>query len=160
MKAPRRLLILVTALAIVFAGASAGAFKLKSRYAVKLSGKQETPAVSTKATGVAYIRRIAHDTKLTYVLKVRNIEGVTMAHIHLAPKGQEGPPVANLYTGPEKKGKFSGTLAKGTITDKDLTGPMQGKTINDLIKEIKGGNTYINVHTAAHPNGEIRGQIK
>lgn len=150
----------MAALAIVFAGTSAGAFKLMSRYAVKLAGHDETPPVSTKATGIAYIRRIAHDTKLSYILKVRDITGVTMAHLHLAPKGQEGPPVADLYKGPEKKGKFSGTLAKGTITDKDLTGPMQGKTIKDLIKEIKGGNVYVNVHTAAHPNGEIRGQIK
>lgn len=150
----------MVALAIVFASTSVGAVKFMGKYAVKLTGQNETPAVETKASGMAYLTRKEHDTKLDWKLNVKNIEGVTMAHLHLAPKGQEGPPVADLYTGPEKKGKFSGTLSKGTITDKDLTGPMQGKTVKDLIDQIKAGNVYVNVHTAAHPNGELRGQIK
>jgi hypothetical protein len=49
---------------------------------------------------------------------------------------------------------------RGNITDSDLTGPMQGKTLSDLISEIDNGNTYTNVHTASHPDGEIRGQIE
>jgi hypothetical protein len=54
---------------------------------------------------------------------------------------------------------FSGELAKGTITDKNLVGPLAGKTIADLVKLIKDGGAYVNVHTPAHPGGEIRGQI-
>ena len=49
---------------------------------------------------------------------------------------------------------------RGNITDTDLTGPMQGKTLSDLISAIKNGDTYTNVHTPSHPDGEIRGQIE
>ena len=45
---------------------------------------------------------------------------------------------------------------RGNITDTDLTGPMQGKTLSDLISAIKNGDTYTNVHTPSHPDGEIR----
>jgi hypothetical protein len=91
---------------------------------------------------------------------VKDIENVTVAHIHSGKKGESGAPVAGLFMGPEKEGKFSGELAKGTITEKDLVGKLAGKTIGDLVKLIKDGEAYVNVHTVKNPNGEIRGQIK
>jgi hypothetical protein len=36
---------------------------------------------------------------------------------------------------------------------------MQGKTLDDLAAAIEKGDTYVNVHTTAHQNGEIRGQL-
>ena len=57
--------------------------------------------------------------------------------------GKNGGPVAGLFAGPKKEGKFSGELAKGTITDKDLIGPLAGKTIGDLVKLIKDGGAYV-----------------
>jgi hypothetical protein len=39
-------------------------------------------------------------------------------------------------------------------------GSLMGKSVKDLVKEIKKGHTYLNVHTDKYPNGEIRGQIK
>jgi hypothetical protein len=59
-----------------------------------------------------------------------------------------------------KKGKFTGVLAQGTITAANLMGPLQGKTLEDLVSVIKAGDAYVNVHTTAHPGGEIRGQLK
>jgi hypothetical protein len=49
---------------------------------------------------------------------------------------------------------------RGNITDSSLTGPMAGKTLADLISAINNGDTYVNVHTQTHPDGEIRGQIQ
>jgi hypothetical protein len=37
---------------------------------------------------------------------------------------------------------------------------MKGKTLDDLLEQMRAGNTYVNVHTKAHPGGEIRGQIE
>jgi len=59
-----------------------------------------------------------------------------------------------------KKGKFSGVLAEGAIADKDLMGPLQGKTVEDLVHVIQAEQAYVNVHTETNPDGEIRGQIK
>lgn len=36
---------------------------------------------------------------------------------------------------------------------------MQGKTLDDLVVALDSGEIYVNVHTATHPDGEIRGQI-
>jgi hypothetical protein len=48
----------------------------------------------------------------------------------------------------------------GTITANGLTGDLMGKSLNDLVQIIKAGDAYVNVHTDANPDGEIRGQIK
>jgi len=47
----------------------------------------------------------------------------------------------------------------GTITAADLTGPLAGRTMGDLLAAIRSGNIYVNLHTAAFPAGEIRGQL-
>jgi hypothetical protein len=65
-----------------------------------------------------------------------------------------------LITNEKKDGKFSGTLAEGTITERELMGSLMGKSVKDLVKQIKKGHAYLNVHTDKYPNGEIRGQIK
>ncbi len=129
-------------------------------FKTKLTGADQVPPVMSKASGMAYFKLSPDGKEITYKLHVKNIMNVTLAHIHDGSMGKNGPPVVNLFTGPEKKGKFSGVLAKGTITDKDLVGPMQGKSLEDLVKMIEAGGTYVNVHTAENPGGEIRGQLK
>ncbi|MGC1453614.1 MAG: CHRD domain-containing protein [Nitrospirota bacterium] len=125
-----------------------------------LSGKEVVPAIETKAKGEADFKLSKDGKELTYILKLKDIENVTAAHIHAAMKGENGGPVAGLFAGPKKDGKFSGEIAKGTITDKDLIGPLAGKTVGDLVKMIKDGGAYVNVHTEKYPDGEVRGQIK
>ncbi len=126
----------------------------------KLTGKDEVPAVTSKASGEEILMLSKDGKELTYELKVKDIENAKAAHIHAGKKGVEGPPVVGLFAGPKKEGKFSGILAKGTITDKDLVGPLAGKTVEDLVKLIKDGDAYVNVHTDKHPGGEIRGELK
>jgi hypothetical protein len=151
-------LVLYVAFTILLA-ASLG-FAASGEFKTKLSGKEVVPPVETKATGYAVFKLSKDGKEITYILKVKNIENVTVAHIHAGKKGESGGPVAGLFMGPKKEGEFSGELAKGTITDQDLVGKLAGKTIGDLVKLIKDGEAYVNVHTVKNPNGEIRGQIK
>jgi hypothetical protein len=132
----------------------------KGGFQAKLSGSEETPAVKTKAEGEAVFHLLKDGKELSYRLTVANIENVTAAHIHMGKKGVEGPPVAGLFAGPKKEGSFKGVLAEGTITEKSLMGSLSGKSVHDLVKMIKSGDTYVNVHTDKYPNGEIRGQIR
>jgi hypothetical protein len=129
-------------------------------FEAKLSGKEVVPAVETKAMGEADFKLSKDGKELTYILKLMDIENVGAAHIHTGMAGKNGGPVAGLFAGPKKEGTFSGEIAKGTITDKDLIGPLAGKTIGDLVKLIKDGGAYVNVHTEKYPDGEVRGQIK
>lgn len=135
-------------------------FAAEKDFSAKLAGKDEVPSVKTKANGKVKIKLSEDGTSLNYKLEVKNIVNVNAAHIHRGMKGKNGPPVVNLFTGPKKEGKFSGSLSEGTITDKDLSGDLMGKTLNDLVQLIKAGDAYVNVHTDAHPDGEIRGQLK
>jgi hypothetical protein len=129
-------------------------------FKAKLTGKEQVPMVKTAAKGEATFKVSKDGKEIMYKLIVKNIVDVTAAHIHEGSMGKNGGPVANLFIGPKKEGKFSGTLAEGTITEKDLIGSLSGKSISDLIDMIKTGNAYVNVHTDNHPDGEIRGQIK
>lgn len=126
----------------------------------KLGGKDEVPKVKTKAKGDADFKLSNDRKEMTYKVTVKDIQNPTAAHIHNGKKGAIGPPVANLFTGPKKQGKFSGVLAEGTLTEKDLTGDLKGKTLDALVDLIKSDSAYVNVHTEAFPDGEIRGQLK
>ncbi len=135
-----------------------------TRFVANLSGAQEVPPATTRARGVATFALDASGDALTYRLIVANIENVTMAHIHLAPVGVNGPVVVWLYPdGPPPElipGRTQGVLAEGFITAADLVGPLAGGTLDDLIEELADGNAYVNVHTSQFPGGEVRGQIR
>jgi CHRD domain len=132
-----------------------------AKITIPLTGDESVPAVTTSASGTAIIMIEAGPTgfNISYEIDVTNIVDVTAAHIHLGAKGANGPVIVPLFTGPQKPGSFTGVLAQGTITEADLTGPMAGKTFQDLAASVLGGQTYVNVHTVKNPNGEIRGQI-
>jgi hypothetical protein len=147
-----------------------------------LSGKSEVPAVDTPAHGQATFELSADGKTLMYTLSVDDIEDVTMAHIHLGKPGELGKPVVPLYpakmshmSSEEKPNvppggmpmpsdgkmvKMSGEIAHGTITAEQLMGSLKGKTLEDLVTQIRAGKAYVNVHTKEHPDGEIRGAIK
>ncbi|MBW7452640.1 CHRD domain-containing protein [Paenibacillus sepulcri] len=124
-----------------------------------LKGRNEVPPVRTIATGNAVFQLNRTGDKLFFRLVIRNINRVTQAHIHLGQKGVNGPVVAFLF-GPSKFGiSVKRGVIRGTLTRNDLVGPLQGKTIRDLVRELERGNAYVNVHTIQNPDGEIRGQI-
>ena len=103
-------------------------------------------------------------SRLHFKLIVANLENVTMAHIHLAPPGENGPPVVWLYPSRPPMlmigGETNGLLSQGTITENDLVDLLMGGTLEDLLAEMMMGRTYVNVHTVENPAGEIRGQIR
>lgn len=124
-----------------------------------LTGKNEVPPVSTFAFGKAFFKLNKSGTRLHFKLIVRNIRDVTEAHIHTGRPGKNGPVVAFLF-GRSKFGiSVRKGIVRGVLTRQDLVGPLQGRTIRELVREMNRGNTYVNVHTVQNPNGEIRGQI-
>jgi len=125
-----------------------------------LSGSEVAPAAMTMAKGDATFTLGKDGKELTYKVMVSDIENVSAAHIHMGKMGKNGPAVALIDIKGKKTGKFSGTLAEGKISEKELLGSLKGRTVKDLVKEIEAGDTYLNVHTDKYPDGELRGQIK
>ncbi|MFQ6024454.1 MAG: spondin domain-containing protein [Acidiferrobacterales bacterium] len=126
------------------------------KFRADLSGVGEVPLVQTVATGNA--RFTLHRYELDYVLNANFIIGVTQAHIHMGLPNENGPIVAFLFGLEDPGGAVQGRLARGTITEADLSGPLVGDFAG-FVKALRSGDLYVNVHTAAHPPGEIRGQI-
>jgi hypothetical protein len=160
----RRLAILTVVLAAMLAASAVSAAGQPRTYVAPMSSAQEVPANDSLARGQAVFRLSADGTTIDYRLIVANIQNVTMAHIHVAPAGANGPVVVWLYPdAPPPQpipGRSSGILATGTITAANLVGPLAGADLADLVALMNAGTTYVNVHTEQFPPGEIRGQIR
>jgi hypothetical protein len=134
----------------------------QEKFSAKLSGSNEVPPVTTSGSGVAIFLLSADGKSLDYQLNLTNMNSVMGAHIHNGKQGENGPVVAGLFnpsmTAPPT-GAINGQLKKGTLTSADLSGPLAGKQISDLVAMIKSGGAYVNVHTTQNQNGEIREQI-
>jgi hypothetical protein len=129
---------LVAATALVAFSGSVLAVDLK----VKLTGAEETPPVTTSASGTGTIA-IAADKSVTGTIKTAGLDG-TVAHIHVGAPGQSGPPII--------------TLNKGA--DGVWSVPPGSKLTDEQYASFKAGNLYVNVHSAEHKPGEIRAQLK
>ncbi|MFN0213142.1 MAG: CHRD domain-containing protein [Saprospiraceae bacterium] len=114
---------------------------LRRVYAFDLCGDQQVPSNNASALGAAAVSVDHLNTNLSYLYIVDGLSGpATAAHIHNAAFGVNGPVLKPLTT--------AAPTAAGVI-------PITG---NDAVL-IEADNTYLNVHTAANPGGEIRGQI-
>jgi len=142
------------------AGISSAAMKGEERVGIKLGA---VPNVKTQAQGGATFFLAKDGGTIRYNLKVGKLENATMAHIHEV--GDDGTPAAILAwiyptTGNApslKKGKFSGTLAEGSLTAENLAGPMKGKTPKDVFEMLEYGKAGVAVHTEKNPKGELWG---
>lgn len=128
-------------------------------FTATMTGSEEVPPKNTKATGTATFVSSTDGSSVSYKIRVANIKGVTMAHIHSGAIGKNGPVVVTLFKSASPTGTMNGLLSQGTVTSTNLEGPLKGKTISDLIRLMNDGTAYANVHTQQNPKGEIRGQI-
>jgi hypothetical protein len=135
------------------------------QFVAAMLGCAEPQPIDTMAEGAAVFQLSPDGNTMTYAIWAFNIRDVTEAHIHLGPQGEPGPIVVWLYPsvqareGEQRPGRFDGLLATGSFTADDLVGPLEGQSLNDLVREMRAGNTFANTHTTANPAGEIRGQI-
>lgn len=132
-------------LAAAIALAVSGAYSAVASAAdvmVTLSGDQEVPAVSTAAKGSGTVT-IGDDMSVKGTVTTSGVAG-TAAHIHIGAPGKNGPVVVPMV----KSGDNGWTFAAGA------------KLTEDQMKAFKAGELYINVHSAANPGGEVRGQLK
>jgi len=108
---------------------------------VALAGAQEVPSVKSDASGVSTIT-VDADKSVHGSVTTKGIVG-TAAHVHEGAVGKSGAVVFPL----EKSGDTYTVPANAKLTDAQF-------------ESFKAGNLYVNVHSAAHKDGEIRGQLK
>jgi hypothetical protein len=132
-------------------------------FSASLRGDNEVPPSGSSATGQANFTLSMDEMTLSYKIEASNLHNITMAHIHIAAAGANGPIAVWLYPSAPPatliSGVFNGVLAEDDFAAADLLGPLEGLTLRDLFDEIDAGNAYVNIHTSQFPGGEIRGQI-
>ena len=169
---------LATAVAVtgMFAAAAAGATATgndgrsdSKRFAASLKGFEEVPAVSTRARG-SFRGEVTEDG-LEWRLRYSEIEGgaVLQAHIHFGQKHVNGGVSAFLCSSlpsapagvpacPENAADLRGTIEAEDIVGPAAQGIAPGE-LDELVRAMRYGVAYANVHSTTYPTGEIRGQI-
>jgi len=165
--------LFVLGLAVVTA-AVAG---VNANWSVHANGSQEVPPRDSQGQAQAIFHLAPDGQSIDYKLNTANIENVFMAHIHMAGPGVNGMIVVWLYPStavgvqaPLAGGRIQGVIAQGTITAQNLTGPLAGHPLSDLVQAMRTGNAYVNLHTSDgvdppntgagdFPGGEIRADI-
>jgi hypothetical protein len=159
------MLVLVMGTGIVF---TQGGFK---NITEQLTGFKEVPVISTTGHG-EFRARIANDeSSIAWELSYAGLEGaVQQSHIHFGPPNNTGNIsvffCTNLGNGPAGTQSCPAPPAtiSGVITATDVIGPatqgIEAGALAELIDAIRAGRTYVNVHSAKWPAGEIRSQIE
>jgi hypothetical protein len=138
----------------------------RDHFKARLQGYNEVPAVSSTGTG-KFRARIIDDSSIVFELTYENLEGTVTnaAHVHLGNKSDSGGVSFFLCGGGGRPActAISGTF-EGTVTAADVIGPTgQGIAAGEfaeVLRAMRAGVTYANVHTVKHPGGEIRGQLR
>jgi hypothetical protein len=117
------------------------AVPIMSASAVKLTGDEEVPPVKTSGSGTSSIQ-ITADGSVSGSISTTGLAG-TAAHIHMAAKGANGPVIVPLT----KSGDSSWSV------------PVDAKLSADQLTAYRNNGLYVNVHTDANKDGEIRGQL-
>jgi hypothetical protein len=138
-------------------GGSIGGLDSEAVFVIQLTQAAEVPApTSTTASGAAQI--IIYPDRVDYEITGSSITGVTMAHIHSGAIGVAGPIFVTLLNQPSSpSGTINGVIVSGSFTSSNLP---SGVTLQALKNLLLSGNAYVNVHTSANMQGEIRGQIR
>jgi hypothetical protein len=136
-----RRVLLAAAVSAVFVSAASAA---TVSHTARLNGRSEGPKTDSKGKGKFDGQFDTQSKVLTYTLTFDGLSGpAAAAHIH----------------GPATRSQTAGVVAP--LGDKNPTSPVSGSVTltDDQVKMLQSAKMYVNVHTAANPGGEIRGQI-
>jgi hypothetical protein len=138
----------------------------------RLIGFQEVPAIASSGTAV-FQAKIADDEKsFQWTMTYSGLTNVAQSHIHVGQLSVNGAVVIFLCTNlgnaapagitvqacPDSAGTISGTATAANVIGVAAQGvPANG--FATVLNAIRAGVAYVNIHTAAHPGGEIRGQF-
>ena len=145
----------------------AGAGGKKIVHSDPLTGYQEATPAGVSSPGTGSFQATIDDAAGTidYTLSYSGLEGVaTVAHIHFGNRFTSGGVSAFLCGGggmppcPIPGGTVDGTIVSTNVIGPTAQGIASGE-LDELIRAIRAGVTYVNVHSTLFPSGEIRGQI-
>ncbi|CAN5548861.1 hypothetical protein BH18THE1_BH18THE1_02870 [soil metagenome] len=130
----------------------------QNKFRAKLDANTEVPPVDSTAEGVATFK--VKDDTIKSKINITGIADVSGAQILMGNIGQNGDPIVDLLKTGQKTERLDGVAIKGNFTASDFEGSMKGKDLSALQSAMATNQTYVNIMTSEHPDGEITGQIK
>ena len=137
----------------------------------KLTSYQEVPALSTPGQGTFRATIDRKNQEIHYVLKFGGLESpATQSHIHFENRTNTGPVVVFLCTNlgngpagtqpcPANGGTITGTIRPADVINGGAAQGLAAGEFDELVRAIKAGATYVNIHSTTRPAGEIRAQL-
>ncbi len=173
----RRKLYVLAAMAVLALGAAAYAvagppnsgpvIPQTKHFSADLSGFQETPSVSTQAFGT-FDATLVDDDTLHFVFHYEGLEGGNslFAHVHFGTRYVAGgvsyflcgPPANAPVTCPNVEGTIEGDITAANVIGPNGQGIEPG-SFAEILRGMRAGAAYANIHTTRWGAGEIRGQI-
>jgi len=149
----------------------------KTNFETRLVGYEETPLTINSTGSGEFSAKISKDgTSIQYQLTYRDLPtSITQSHIHFGRQALSGGIVLFLCTNlgnapasvptPQLCPTASPTTITGTLTAADVIA-IAGQSIDpgtdgfaEIVRAIRAGAAYVNVHTTGHGGGEIRGAL-
>ena len=164
-------------LAVVAASTVALAQAGFKRISEFLIGYNEVPAVSTAASGQFQARISNDESAIDWQLSYADLEGaVQQSHLHIGNVGVNGGISVFLCTNlgngpagtqpcPPPPATITGTIVAADVspnipaTAAARTQGLETGEMDELIRAIRAGAIYVNVHSTRWPGGEIRSQL-
>jgi hypothetical protein len=176
-------LTLIVSILGVFLAVSGAVYGDELVFVANLSGAQEVVGangellpppqlgIETDTTSRLHLSFDPPLTRARFRLRVNNGVAITQAHLHCAPEGMNGPIAVFLFPSapPASSGEdVNGLLSEGELTNASFLEAVDctatcGRMVNNIASlrgAILDGCIYANVHSAANPAGEVRGQVR
>lgn len=129
----------------------------QNKFRAKLDANNEATPVDSTAKGVATFK--IKDDAIKAKINVTGLAEVAGAQIFMGKIGQNGDPIVDLIKTGEKTEGSDGVVITGNFTASDFGGTLKGKDLSALQSAMAGNQTFVNIMTTAHPDGEIAGHI-
>ena len=134
-------------------------------FQAELKGRNEVPLTLSAARGTLALTVNDTDTSVHFVLEYSGLQTVLFSHIHVGQPNVNGGVTVFFCGGGGRPAcsQAAGTV-EGDFTANDVlplaTQQLEVNNLAKLLRAIRAGKTYANVHTMTSPGGEIRGQIR
>ena len=129
----------------------------QNKFRAKLDADNLVPPVDSPAKGVANFK--LKDDAINSKINITGITDMSGAQIIMGKIGQNGEPVVDLLKTGDKSERSDGVAIKGNFTASDFVGSMKGNDLSELLSAMTANQTYVNIITSVHPDGELGGLI-
>jgi len=125
-------------------------------FSATLTSSVKVPAAGSESKGIAMFGAI--DNTLYFRIEANNTPYVIGAQLHLGKQGKNGNVIADLLKFSTHASTTQGIIIiKGSITDSSLSGPLEGQSINNLVKLIEENKVYVRI--SASRDGDLAGSL-